>query len=74
MVPANNELWEVALSFDVTDQLLIRFFVFVRFLGKNGSTMRVHQRFIDFKKAYDSVRREVIVQNSHSVCSTHEIS
>jgi hypothetical protein len=26
---------------------------------KNGNTMRAHQLFIDFKKAYDSVRREV---------------
>jgi hypothetical protein len=30
----------------------------------------VHQLFIDFKKAYDSVRREV--QYSHRVLGTHE--
>jgi hypothetical protein len=35
----------ISVGFDVTDQLLIRFFVFV---------------FVDFKKAYDSVRREIL--------------
>jgi hypothetical protein len=35
----------------------------------------VHQLFRDLKKAYDSVRREVlIVQYSHKVWSTDEIS
>jgi hypothetical protein len=29
-------------------------------LKKNFNTMRAHQLFIDFKKAYDSVRREVL--------------
>jgi hypothetical protein len=47
------------VGFDVTDQLLIRLLAFVRYLRKNGSVMR-HQLFIDFKKAYDSVRREVL--------------
>jgi hypothetical protein len=32
----------------------------IRFWRKNGSTMRVHQLFIDFKKACDSVRKEVL--------------
>jgi hypothetical protein len=46
---------------DVTDQLLIRFSAFIRYWTNNKSTMRtVHQLFIDFKKAYDSVRREVM--------------
>jgi hypothetical protein len=31
----------------------------------------VHQLAIDFKKAYDSVRREVLYNR---VCSTHETS
>jgi hypothetical protein len=31
------------------------FFAFVRYRRKNGSTMRVHQLFVDFKKGYDSV-------------------
>jgi hypothetical protein len=48
------------VGFDVTDQLLIRSFAFVRYCRKNGSTMRVHQVFIDIKKDYDSVRREVL--------------
>jgi hypothetical protein len=48
------------VGFDVTDQLLIRSFAFSRCWRKNGSTMRVHQLFIDFKKAYVSVRREIL--------------
>jgi hypothetical protein len=28
-------------------------------LRNSGNTLRLHQLFIDFKKAYDSVRREV---------------
>jgi hypothetical protein len=39
-------LGTISVYFDVTDQLLIRFFAFVR--------------FIDFKKAYDSTRKEVL--------------
>jgi hypothetical protein len=50
----------ISVGFDVTDQLLIRSFAFVRYWRKNGSTMRVHQLFVDFKKAHDSVRREVL--------------
>jgi hypothetical protein len=49
-----------SVGFDVAVQLLIRFSVFVRYWRKNGSTMRVHQLLMDFKKAYDSVRREVL--------------
>jgi hypothetical protein len=47
------------VGFDVTDQILIRSFAFVRYRSKNGSTMR-HQLFTDFKKACDSVKREVL--------------
>jgi hypothetical protein len=43
------------MDFDLTDQLLIRFFTFVRYWRKNGSTMRQY-----FKKAYDLVRRGVL--------------
>jgi hypothetical protein len=43
------------VGFDITDQLLIRSFAFVRYWRRN-----VHHLFIDFKKAYDSVRREVL--------------
>jgi hypothetical protein len=37
-----------------------RLSAFVRYWKKSGSTMRVHQLFINFKKTYDSVRREVL--------------
>jgi hypothetical protein len=51
----------ISLGFDVTDQLLIRFFTFVRYLEKKYEyNETVHQLFIDFKEAYDSVRREVL--------------
>jgi hypothetical protein len=40
----------ISVGFDVTDQLLIRW--------EYNET--VPQLFIDFKKAYDSVRREVL--------------
>jgi hypothetical protein len=46
---------------DVTDQLLIRFSAFVRYWRKNWEhNETVYRLFIDFKKAYDSVRREVL--------------
>jgi hypothetical protein len=49
------------VSFNVTDQLLIRFSVFIRCCRKKWEyNETVHQLFIDFKKAYDSVRREVL--------------
>jgi hypothetical protein len=46
--------------FDITDQLLIRFSAFVRYWRKKGSTMRQYISYSDFKKAYDSVRREFL--------------
>jgi hypothetical protein len=49
------------VGFDVTDQLLIRFSAFVRYWRKKWEyNDTVHQLSIDFKKAYDSVRREVL--------------
>ena len=47
---------------DTTGQLLIIYFAFVKYCRKNGNTMKqcISQLFIDFKKAYDSVRREVL--------------
>jgi len=33
---------------------------FVKYLRKNGNTIIYYLLFIDFKKAYDSVRREVL--------------
>jgi hypothetical protein len=51
----------ISVDFDVIVQLLIKYFAFVRYRRKkweyNGT---VHQLFIDFKKAYNSVRREVL--------------
>jgi hypothetical protein len=49
------------VDFDIVVQLPIRYCAFIRYWGKkwecNGT---VHQLFIDFKKAYDLVRREVL--------------
>jgi len=44
---------------DATGPLLIIYSAFVKYLRRNGNTM-MHQLFIDFKKAYDSVRKEVL--------------
>jgi hypothetical protein len=46
------------VGFDVTDQLLNRVSAFVRYWRKIG-VKTVRQLFIDFKKAFDSERREV---------------
>jgi hypothetical protein len=52
---------KTSVGFDVTDQLLIRFSAFVRYWRKNWEyNETVHQQFIDFKKAYDSARTEVL--------------
>ena len=49
------------VDFDATDQLLIIYSAFVKYLKKKWEyNEAVHQLFIDFKKAYDSVRREVL--------------
>jgi hypothetical protein len=49
------------VGFDITDQLLIRFFAFARYWRKKWEyNETVHQLFIDFKKVYDSRRREVL--------------
>jgi hypothetical protein len=51
----------ISVGFDVTDQLPIRFFAFVRYWRKKWEYNEiVHQQFIDFKKVYDSVRRNVL--------------
>jgi hypothetical protein len=48
-------------GFDVTVQLLIRLSAFIRYWRKKCEyNETVHQLFIDFKKTYDSVRREVL--------------
>jgi hypothetical protein len=49
------------VGFSVTDHLLIRFFAFVRFWGKKWEyNETLHHSSINFKKAYDAVRREVL--------------
>jgi hypothetical protein len=45
------------VDFDIIDQLPIKLTAFIRYWRKSGT---VHQLLIDFKKAYDSVRREVL--------------
>jgi hypothetical protein len=51
----------ISVDFDATGQLLILYCAFVKYLRKNGNKMEVvHQTFINFKKAYDSIRREVL--------------
>jgi hypothetical protein len=50
----------INVSFDVRDQL-IRSFALVRYWRRNGSTMRQYISYsVDFKKAYDSVKRKVL--------------
>jgi predicted membrane channel-forming protein YqfA (hemolysin III family) len=54
----------INVGFDVTDQLLIRYFAFVRYWRKKWkSSETVHHLFVDFKKAYESVIREVLHNN-----------
>ena len=49
------------VDFDITGELLIIYSAFVKYLKKKWEyNEAVHQLFIDFKKAYDSVRREVL--------------
>jgi len=46
----------VNVDFNATDELLIIYSAFVKYLRKNGNTMKL---FIDFKKAYNSICRAV---------------
>jgi len=49
------------VDFDTTGQLLIIYSAFVQYLRKKWEyNEAVDQLFIHFKKAYDSVRREVL--------------
>ena len=51
----------ISVDFNVTGQLLIMYSAFVKyFLKKWEYNKLVHQLFIGIKKAYDSVRREVL--------------
>ena len=60
---------------DATGRLLIIYSAFVKCLRKNGEKNEaVHQLFTDFKKAYDSIRREVLYNyKSYSVLKSHFI-
>jgi hypothetical protein len=54
-------LGNISVDFYITYQQLIRFSAFVRYWKKKWEyNETVHQLFIDFKKAYDSARREVL--------------
>jgi hypothetical protein len=48
------------VDFDVIDQRLTEFSISGTYWRKWEYNGTVHQLFIDFKKAYDSVRREVL--------------
>jgi hypothetical protein len=51
----------ISVGFDITDQVLIRFFCIHQILEKKWEYSEpVHQLFIDFKKAYDSVKRKAL--------------
>ena len=51
----------INIDFGLTGQLLIIYFAFVKFFLKKWEYIEeVHQLFIDLKKTYDSVRREVL--------------
>jgi hypothetical protein len=54
-------LGTINVGFEVTGQLLIINPALVRYLRKKWQySETVHQLSLDFKKAYDSVRREVL--------------
>lgn len=49
----------ISVNFDIVNQLLIRYSAFYRYWRKKWEyTGTVHQIFIDFEKASDSVRME----------------
>jgi hypothetical protein len=49
------------VGFDVTDLLPIRFSAFISYCRGNGTKMRQYnQLFVDLKKAYDCVGRELL--------------
>jgi hypothetical protein len=51
----------INVDFDAAGQLLIKCTAFVKYFRKNGNTTKkCIGTFIDFKNAYDSVRREIL--------------
>jgi len=53
----------ISVDFDAIDQLLIIYSAFIKYEKKWEYNEAMHQVFIDFKTAYDSVRREVLYNN-----------
>jgi hypothetical protein len=61
------------VNFGEKDKLLIRYSVFVR-QKKIVCTMRAaHQIFVDFKKAYDSVRKDALYNIPIELCFPVEL-
>ena len=55
-----RKLWGIInVDSDAIGQLLIKYSVFVKYLRREHNKA-VHQLFINFKKAYGSVRREAL--------------
>ena len=51
----------INVAFDATGRLLIIYSAFAKYLRKKSEyNEEVHQLYIDFKKAYDLVRREIL--------------
>jgi len=50
----------ISVNFDATDQLLIIYSAFVKYLRNSGNTMHQCISSIDLKKAYGSVRKEAL--------------
>jgi len=60
----------INVDFDATCQLLKIYSAFIKYLRKKWEyTEAVNQLFIDFKKAYDSLRRVVLynILNEHGI-------
>jgi hypothetical protein len=54
-------IWDHSVGFDTKGQKMIILLELVKYFRKKGDKNEViHQLFIDFKKAYDSARREVL--------------
>ena len=62
LIPYAKEIIRIInVAFDATGRLLIIHSAFAKYLRKKWEyNEEVHQLFIDFKKAYDSFRREVL--------------
>jgi hypothetical protein len=58
---AEENMTIISVDFDATGQLLIIYSAFIKYVRKEWEyNEAMHHIFIDFKKAYDSVRREVL--------------